>query len=243
MVALQREFEGKTLDEAIEAAAAATGRRGSDLAYEVVEEGRRGLAGVGSRPFRIRVTLPEGAGRAADARGEGGSEEGAAEEGGPEVAADPQEAASLADRILGGLGLDIKARAEEAEATIEVNLTGSDREYLLDRRGEALNALQYLLNRIIYRGRKGKRIHVDSDGFRSLREDEIVEIARRTAEKVIEQGEESVLSPLNPYERRLVHLALRDIEGVETQSLGDGFLKRIAIIPTRKSGPSEDRGR
>ena len=51
------------------------------------------------------------------------------------------------------------------------------------------------------------------------------------------KGEESVLTPLNPYERRLVHIALRDIEGVETMSLGDGFLKRVAIVPRKKSGP------
>jgi spoIIIJ-associated protein len=245
VVAQQREFEGRTLDEAIETAAAATGRRGRDLEYEIIEEGRRGLARVGGRPFRIRVTLLEGDGRAADpgdggAPGEGAPGGGGSEDDGPEITADPDEVVRLTDRILGGLGLDIKAKAATSEATIEVNLTGTDREYLLDRRGEALNALQYLLNRIIYRGRKGKRIHVDSDGFRSVREDEIVDIARRAAEKVIEQGEESVLSPLNPYERRLVHLALRDVEGVETQSLGDGFLKRIAIIP-RKSGPNEDR--
>ncbi len=165
------------------------------------------------------------------------SEEPVEASGAVDEAADPQDVARLADRMLQGLGLELTASARDAGETIEVDLSGPDRDSLLDRRGEALNSVQYLLNRILYRGRAGKRIHVDSEGFRKIREDEIVEIAVLTAEKVKAKGEESVLSPLNPYERRLVHIALRDIEGVETMSLGDGFLKRVAIVPRKKSGP------
>ena len=97
------------------------------------------------------------------------------------------------------------------------------------------------VERHVDRGRVGKRIHLDSAGFRKIREDEVVEIARRTAEQVRARGEESLLSPLNPYERRIVHLALSEVEGVATRSVGDGFLKRIAIYPTRKSGPGAGR--
>lgn len=156
--------------------------------------------------------------------------------------ADPSEVESLAARMLQGLGLDVRVTARDAGDTIEVDVAGADRDCLLDRKGEALNAAQYLLNRIVYRGRKGRKIHVDSGGFRKLREEEIVETARRSAEKVLTEGEECVLSPLNPYERRLVHLALGEISGVETKSLGEGFLKRIAILPARKDRPREDRG-
>jgi spoIIIJ-associated protein len=81
---------------------------------------------------------------------------------------------------------------------------------------------------------------VDSGGYRKAREEEIAEIARRTAEKARSRGEECVLSPLNPYERRLVHLALKEFPGVETRSLGDGFLKRVAIIPA--GDPTAEQG-
>jgi spoIIIJ-associated protein len=156
---------------------------------------------------------------------------------------DPDEVQRLADRLLGGLSLEIRSTARDAGETIEVNLSGPDREYLLDRRGEALNAVQYLLNRIVYRGHKGKKIHVDSDGYRKVREEEIVEIAERAAEKAIDRGEECVLSPLNPYERRLVHLALQDNDAIETHSLGEGFLKRVAIRPAKKqSDPGKGQG-
>jgi len=154
----------------------------------------------------------------------------------PALRAEVADVERLAGRILSGLGLDVRAKATDTEATIQVDLTGTDREYLLSHKGEGLGALQYLLNRIIYRGRRGKKIQVDCDGFRKLHEEEIVEIAVRSAEKAKARGEECLLSPLNPYERRLVHIALAEIGGVETRSVGDGFMKRIAIMPLAKSG-------
>jgi spoIIIJ-associated protein len=161
--------------------------------------------------------------------------------GGDDLRARPDEVEKLTGRIVRGLGLETAVSVRETEATIEVDLSGAGAEYFLERRGEALNALQYLLNRILYRGRKGKKIHVDSDGFRRLREEEIVEIARLTAEKVKARGEEMLLSPMNPHERRLIHLALSEIDGIETHSVGEGFLKRVAIHPAGK-GPSAQRG-
>lgn len=166
----------------------------------------------------------------------GGEETG--DEPGPAPAAGTAEVESLAERILIGLGLDVRAKATDTEAAIVVDLTGRDGDFLLSRKGEGLSALQYLLNRIIYRGRRGKKIQVDCGGFRRMREDEIVEIARRSAEKAKARGEETLLSPLNPYERRLVHVALAEIGGVTTRSVGDGFLKRIAIVPVAKGGSS-----
>ncbi|HEV8701044.1 MAG TPA: R3H domain-containing nucleic acid-binding protein [Candidatus Polarisedimenticolia bacterium] len=154
-------------------------------------------------------------------------------------AADPADVVRLAERILHGLGLDIKATVRDGAEAIQLDLAGPDGEHLLSRKGEGLGALQYLLNRIIYRGRKGRKIQVDCGGFRKLREDEVVEIAVRSAEKVKAGGQECVLSPLNPYERRLVHIALAEMGGVETRSIGDGFLKQIAIVPAGQ--PKQDR--
>jgi len=162
----------------------------------------------------------------------------------PAPAATTGEVEQLSDRILAGLGLDVRSKATDSGAALLVDLTGSDRDYLLSRKGEGLSALQYLLNRIIYKGRKGRKIQVDCGGFRKLQEDEIVEIALRSAEKAKARGEECLLNPMNPYERRLVHLALAEIGGVETRSVGDGFLKRIAVVPvagTGTAGEPDDR--
>jgi len=153
-----------------------------------------------------------------------------AEDGGEMVIADPAEVEALTRQMLDGLGLEVTVKVTDAGETLEVDVDGADRDLLIDHKAEALDALQYLANRIIYRGRAGKKIHFDSGGFRRGREDEIVEAARRTAEAVKSRGKEQMLNPLNPYERRLVHIALAEIEGIGTRSIGDGFLKRIAIF-------------
>jgi spoIIIJ-associated protein len=164
-----------------------------------------------------------------------------ADAAGPMPAADTAEVENLTREVLTGLGLELSVKARDTETSIEVDIEGADRELLIDRRGEALNALQYLLNRIVYRGRGGKKIHLDSGGYRRDREDEIVEIARRAAEAAKSRGKEQLLSPLNPYERRLVHLALAEIDGVTTRSVGDGFLKRVAVVPTGPGTKRSDR--
>ena len=168
---------------------------------------------------------------------EDGPTKGGAADDGAEIVASPDEVKALASRIVQGLELDLTVSVRDESDSIEVDVSGPDRDYLLDRRGEPLNALQYLLNRIVYRGRRGRKIHVDSEGFRRVREDEIVEIALRTAEKVKALDEECVMSPLNPYERRLVHMALGEVDGVATRSIGEGFLKRVAVFPASKSDP------
>jgi spoIIIJ-associated protein len=161
--------------------------------------------------------------------------------GSPMPPADPAEVENLTREVLTGLGLELSVAARDTETSIEVDIEGADRGLMVDQRGEALNALQYLLNRIVYRGRGGKRIHLDSGGYRRDREDEIVEIARRAAEAAKSRGKEQLLSPLNPYERRLVHLALAEIDGVTTRSVGDGFLKRVAVVPTGAGTKRTDR--
>ena len=171
-----------------------------------------------------------------DHAGEGPAKDGATDDG-AELVASPDEVMALTSRIVRGLELDLTVSVHDGGDSIEVDVSGPDRDYLLDRRGEPLNALQYLLNRIVYRGSRGRRIHVDSEGFRRVREDEIVEIALRTAEKVKASDEECVMSPLNPYERRLVHMALGEVDGVATRSIGEGFLKRVAIFPASRSHP------
>jgi spoIIIJ-associated protein len=158
------------------------------------------------------------------------TDDSADQEPGLMVVADPAEVEALTRQVLEGLGLDVTVTVKDAGETLEVDVDGVDRDLLIDHKAEALDALQYLANRIIYRGRAGKKIHFDSGGYRRGREDEIVEAARRTAGTVKARGREQLLNPLNPYERRLVHLALSEIDGIGTRSIGDGFLKRIAIF-------------
>ena len=109
-------------------------------------------------------------------------------------------------------------------------LIGDDVEPLLANKGEGLTGLEVLVGRIAAK-RLGRPVHprLDADGFRAHRKDALEELARQSAEEVRRSRRPSLLPPLAPWERRLVHLALAEDSEVETQSEGDGFLKRVEV--------------
>lgn len=127
--------------------------------------------------------------------------------------------------------LDVEVHGDDPE-TLRVELYGEDREILIKNRAEVLEVFQYLTNRIFGREIPDRRIVVDCEGFRAQKEVELQEIAVRVSERVKLSGEEEELSSMNPYERRIVHLAVAEIEGVTTESEGDGVMKRVIILPT-----------
>ncbi len=146
----------------------------------------------------------------------------------------PREAIEdLVRRMVGHLGWDLAVRVEEAEeATIRVELSGEDRDVVLCNRAEVLEALQYLLNRSFGReSRDSQRVLVDCDGYRARKEAELREIALRVSDRVRRTGTREELGLMNPYERRIVHLAVAETEGVTTESAGDGVMKRVIILP------------
>lgn len=162
----------------------------------------------------------------------------------PEGALDPddldtgmQKAREILPQLLTQMGFDLEMKAEIQEDHIYVPLQGEDCKFLLEHRAEGLNALQFLLNKMVYRGGP-TRILVDADGYRKERQEELVERARAVADEVRDSGNSRSLGSLNPFERRLVHMALRDDEDVRTLSRGEGFLKRMEITP--KNGDEGD---
>jgi spoIIIJ-associated protein len=137
--------------------------------------------------------------------------------------------------LLESSPFEIRCRVKEEDDRIRIEIEGPDRDLFLERRGEGLLALQTLLGRVAVKMSHSKPVFVDSDGFRQGREEEIAEIAILAAEKVKKMGEPHKLRPMDPYERRLVHIALKDDPGVETESEGDGFQRSVVIRPRRKN--------
>lgn len=139
----------------------------------------------------------------------------------------------LLDEMLDHLDwdLDVEVNGDEPE-TLRVELYGEDREILVRNRAEVLDVFQYLTNRIFGGELRGRRIVVDCEGFRAQKEAELKEIAARVSERVKLTGQEEELARMNPYERRIVHLAVAELEGVTTESEGDGVMKRVIILPT-----------
>ena len=141
---------------------------------------------------------------------------------------------SFLTKFLSSSPFDLEFRIVEQEDRIQIDLDGPDRDLLLERRGEAINALQVVLGRVVSRYGSGKTLEVDCGEFRRHLQDELVEIAILTAQKVKRLGEPQSLRLMNPYERRLIHLALKDDPEVETRSDGEGFLKKVMILPRQR---------
>lgn len=212
-----REFEAADLEGAIRAAAEELGVESADIQYEISAEGSKGFLGVGSKPVRIIVKLPE-------------SE--MVEKTGKDETTIDQEILELQKDIVKRMGLSLSVVVETSDENVEISMSGRDRDMVLEKRAELLEAFQYLLNRIFSKRLDARRVVVDCDGFRKRKEEELQLIARRISEKVKLTGMEQELGLMNPYERRIVHLAVAKEEGVSSESSGEGFMKRVTIMPS-----------
>ena len=133
-------------------------------------------------------------------------------------------------RVTGALGLTTPIQVEQTSDGARINLSGEDAELLVRHRGEPLKALQHVVDMSFGRGAgDDKRVFVDALAYRKGKELELKQMARLLAEKVKETGADQQLGPLNPYERRLVHMAVSEIPGVATESIGDAFAKTVFI--------------
>lgn len=217
------EFDGKDLEDALGAAVAALGRPASELDYEILEGGRKGVFGLGARPVRIRVES------SADVVTE--------QTKGPAPSI-PKPAASTTDsppaaalrEIVARMGFDLGVEEARVDGTLELTLDGPDRKPLMAKDGELLSAIEFMLNRM---GRRAwpdePTVRLVCRGFRSERDDELVSMVREAAAQVARSGVPRRLRAMNPYERRVVHMTVREFPGMTTVSEGDGFLKRVRV--------------
>ena len=128
------------------------------------------------------------------------------------------------------LGINASVNLEETADGPRLNLDGEDVEILVRHRGEPLRALQYVVDMAFGRRLQGEqRVFVDALEYRKGKDIELRQMAKLLAEKVKQTGADQQLGPLNPYERRLVHLAVAEIPGVATESVGDAFSKTVYL--------------
>ncbi len=136
--------------------------------------------------------------------------------------------------IVQRLRIDLDVEAKRDGTTLVVNLSGPDRPALLSNTAALLNSIEYLVNKAFRteRSEEVSSIVFDSDRYRQHREAELVLLAQMASKKVLTQGRPLSLQPMTPRERRIVHLALAEIEGVRSQSEGDGDHRSITIYPS-----------
>jgi predicted RNA-binding protein Jag len=135
------------------------------------------------------------------------------------------------EQVLSLAKLNATIRTEENEEQIIVRLFGGDSRRFIEQHGELLDAFQVLANKALVGRRVEKDIELDCESFKQRRVSDLEERARALAERVRHDGREQLLPAMSPIERRIVHLALQDDEAVTTESRGDGFYKRVAVIP------------
>jgi spoIIIJ-associated protein len=128
-----------------------------------------------------------------------------------------------------------RPREESAQDEINIEISGKDSGRIIGKKGQVLQALQFLTHRVVNRpGQERRHILVDAEGYRNRRDNSLASMARRLGKQAVEQGKIITFEPMNPRDRRVVHLALAKFEGVITKSDGEGDDRRVQIIPVRR---------
>jgi spoIIIJ-associated protein len=220
------EFEGKTKEEAISKASDALGVSEDQLEVEVLSYGSTGIFGlVGVKRAKIKVTLPEPS--EAEVKEKLTSVE------------EPEKVAELAkgtlEEIISFIVDGATVSSQTKSDRVRLKVAGGNSALLIGKHGRTLDALQYIVHRIVYKKQKTKvRVTIDVEGYRDRRKDALTQLALRLGEKVKRSGRPATISPMNAYDRRTIHVALKDHSGVRTQSTGTGSLRKLVIYPERK---------
>ena len=218
------ETEGKTVEEAINKACEELKASPEELDIEVLTNSSSGFLGlVGTKRAQIRATrkdtpilAPKDAGFV--------SSNAAAET-----------AKKTLQDLLGLLGIEAGVELREEPERILLNIQGDGSGLLIGRKGQTLDALEYLINKIVHKGAEDKkRIVVDTENYRSRREESLARLAHRLADKAKQLGRPVTISPMNAHDRRLIHLALQDDKTLRTRSTGTGLYRKVVISPEKK---------
>lgn len=198
------EKRGRTVEEALQAALKELGAEREKVEVDVLEEGNKGLFGIlGSKEARVRVRVKE---------------------------SKSEIARRLLEEICAALKIEARVEADGNENYIYLNIKGINVGALIGRRGQTLEALQYLINVAAGRASNDKqKIILDVEDYRKRREKTLRELALRLAEKVRRTKERVVLEPMSSHERRVIHLALQDNPFVYTRSEGEDPYRKVVI--------------
>jgi spoIIIJ-associated protein len=237
------EFEGKTTEEAIENASRELNLPVEELQIDIIEPGSAGIFGlVGSKMAKIKVTVKEelsvemSMGPSAEAGTDVGADLG--EEVSPSLDSDDQQGLALAketlENILALIPVETIVNANHIDGNITLNIEGDKSGLLIGRKGKTLDALQFIVNRIVNKTLDKKtRVVVDSENYRQRRRESLTQMALRMGDKAKRIGKPVTTNPLNPRERRIIHLALKEDGRLNTKSKGEGLLKKVVIFPKR----------
>ncbi len=207
------EVEGKTVEEAVQKACEQLGQPHDQLEVEVLSDGSNKIFGIiGGGKVRIKATVKE-----------------------LPPTQDAQKAQEVLENILQPFGFETSIEVIEDNDCVTLNIKGDGSGILIGRKGQTLDALQYVVNKIVHRSPNvTKQIIVDTEGYREKRKETLIELAKRLSERAKTREGPVSTSPLNPFERRIIHLALQDDADLTTKSTGEGIYRSVVISPSPK---------
>jgi len=257
-----QEFSGKDVDIAIKNACTALMLSKDELKYKIISEGASGIFGiVGRKDARIKVVLPEN-GVASETEMEGiksivdeafgeetrleplKKEEPKKEESKSFETPDPvdvsEDSISLGidalQRMSDLITDDAKVSAGTEADRLTLSIEGGNAGILIGRKGQTLDAMQFLTDKIINRKSDARvRVKVDIEGYMETRKANLKHLAYKMADKAKKTGRPATINQMSAQDRRIVHLALKDDQNVRTQSMGDGYYRRLVIFPKKKN--------
>ncbi|OPX85716.1 RNA-binding cell elongation regulator Jag/EloR [Pelotomaculum sp. PtaB.Bin117] len=202
------EKTGKTVEEAVGQALQNMGVSIDDVEVEIIEEPTKGILGLfGAKPARVKVILKEGA---------------------------SEKAVDLLNNIIKSMELQVELDVVEKKDFLTINLKGPELGILIGRRGETLDALQFLVNLSVNKNKEVRRkIIIDVEGYRHRREETLQKLAVKLANKAKQRGRSVVLEPMSSQERRIIHTALQGRDDIYTFSEGDEPYRKIIISPKK----------
>jgi len=202
------ERTAKTVDEAVYLALQDLGVSREEVEIDVIEEPSKGILGlIGVKPARVKVIFKENHFRKAE---------------------------RLIKDITRAMQLEVEMKAKESEKGIFIELKGPELGILIGRRGETLEALQYLVNLSVNKNQEvRKKVTIDIEGYRRRREETLQKLARKLADKAKLKGRNIVLEPMSPQERRIIHTALQGRNDIYTFSEGEEPYRKIVISPKK----------
>lgn len=198
------EKSAKTVEEAIDIALLELNTSKENVDIEVIDEGVKGIFGlIGNKQAKVRVTVKESMAKKAE---------------------------KFLLEIFEEMDVDTNIMVEEDEESISIQITGDNIGILIGRRGETLDALQYLTSLVINKNKEiYKRVIIDIENYRQKREETLIRLANRLADRVVKYKKNITLEPMNPYERRIIHSCLQNHRYVDTYSVGDEPNRKVMI--------------
>jgi spoIIIJ-associated protein len=211
------EIEARSVEEAIETACQQLNLPADQLEIEIISRGSTGIFGLGTKNAKILVTPKKS------------SDE-------PPV----NEVKEILENILAHIQIPATVQATWVDDQIRLDVASNGSGLLIGKRGQTLQSLQYIVNKI-FNKRSPKKIHivVDTENYRERRRKALTEVALQLGNRAKKSGKPATSSPMSAYDRRIIHLALKDDRELRTRSKGEGAFRKVVVFPVKKEEDAE----